>query len=249
MSTLSTASMVTQLQQRIPMNLGRPYCMDKLNQAYEWIEQQGAFTWGIRLAVVQMAVGTYYINLTGTSLFGPSFPDAPESVELADVDVGKPINVFPSPLTSLRVSVPFISPDKLGLYQIFNTTSIPGVFAAWTLLYDTTASCYQLRFAPTSAAVAVATNFALMFHKVGTSRYGDLSTVFFPTPDQFNSLLVDLAEAEVKRNYGLMGAEVAQQKSQASIMMLADQYRSTKIFQSGLQEEGKDAQETQLSRV
>jgi hypothetical protein len=241
--------MVTQLQQRVPMNLGRPYCMDKLNQAYEWIEQQGAFTWDVRLAVVQMAAGVYHINLLGNSLFGPTVPEAPEVVALADVDVGKPISVFQSPLGGFRVQIPFVAADKFGLYQIFNTTPIPGVFAAWTILYDTTVSAYQIRFAPSSAVTTAVTNFALMFHKVGAGKFGDSSTVFFPTPDQFNSLLVDLAEAEIKRNYGLMGAEVAQQKSQASIMMLADQYRSTKMFQPGLQEEGKDAQEEQLSRV
>jgi hypothetical protein len=249
MSTVPVSVMVDQLQQRVPMNLSRSYCVDKLNQAFQWIEQQGAFTWDIRLTGVTVLQDQYRIDLTGNSTFGPESPAT--VVDLSEVDVGKPMSVFQSPLTGFRVKIPFVPVDQYGLYQIFNTTPIPGVFAVWTLKYETAISAYQILFAPSSAKVLdpAGLQFLLQFHKVGTSKLGDSASAYFPTPDQFNSLLVDLAEAEIKRNYGLMGAEVAQQKSQASIMMLADQYRSTKMFQPGLQEEGKDAQEEQLSRV
>ncbi len=243
MSTMSTFIMIGQLQQRVPMNLSRDYCMLKLNEAYQWIEQQGSFAWGVRLVTVSVAAGTYWINLTGNSNFAGF--EGPDFAALTSIDIGKPIDIFQAPLGGFRVTIPFVPPDRLGLYQIFNTTPIPGVFAAWTLLSSDSAG-YQIRFAPSSAATTVAVNFAMQYHRIPDVLI-DLPSQFFPTPDQFNTLILDIAEAEIKRNYNIMGWETAQQKAAASTMMLADQYRSSKLHQVGMGEEVKDAQETQAS--
>jgi hypothetical protein len=233
MGLMTIDQMATDLQGRLPMNLDQGYCFTRLNQAFGWIEQQGSFSWGQRIVLLTLTTGQYQYDLTGVV----------SGIDLTTVDIGKIASIWPS-LVGTQVPIPWRPVMELGLQQVYNTTPIPGVFSMWTWIYDQTVPCFQIRFAPTAAAVTTNTNYALQFHAIQP----DLTTgQYFPTPHQFDQTIIDLAEAEIRRIYGLAGWDAAVKKSQASAVLLCDPYRSDRQ-ERGINAEGKETQEATLVR-
>jgi hypothetical protein len=165
---------------------------------------------------------------------------------MSQVDIGKPLYAWMSPLTDLRVPIPYKPASELGLHQLYNNTPIPGVFSIFTILFKPDTGFYQLRFAPSSAFVTAVSgqNYAIQYHQIPqTVKTGSA----FPWPDQLDVALLDLAETEIRRRYGLAGWDTAQKKAQASMMLLADPYRSEDLAK-GVNEQAKETQEATLYR-
>jgi len=239
---------------KVPMNLTTSFIDDRIFEAYRWIEQQGAFLWDV--------VNTDVVVRSGTFFVAPA--DMPTN---PPVDVGKPIIIYGSTSPSYlpgRVQIPYVSPDKIGLHQLYHTPTIAGFFSCFTIItsaadvgFGPTGSSPwpdnvpYIQFAPSAAIPGSDMSFHCIYHQqpiMNVANFGSSSN-FFPTPDAFDDLIVNLAVAFTKEMYGLMGADDAIKKSQAQISQLLDRYRSDKLFAEGLMAEASQAQETQAKGV
>jgi len=236
MSTLlSTSTMVARLQQRIPMNLDGQFCMDKLNESYMWIEQQGAFVWNVKLATITLVA-------LGTQVLAPT-----------DMDVGKPASIYPRlpipGIVAATTEIPYVPMDEFSLHEIYHTPTMQGVFSVFTIYIPT--GFYTILFAPQTNAPIINTDYVVFYHMINPALSTPLTIGpnYFPTPDQFDTLLIDLAEAEIKRIYRLGGWAEALQKAQASASVELDKYRSPKRDLAGVQEQTKEVQEKSLNQA
>lgn len=235
----TTNQMVSDLQQRIPMGLSSTYCMLRLNQAYQWIEQQGAFVWNItRQAPLTLVAASAHM-------------DTPD-----DMDVGKPASIYPydGGVTALYAEIPYKEMDELANQQIFHLPSQEGVFACWTLVNQV--GDWKIRFAPLDAITSPPSPandvlFVIYYHKISSAITTPpvAGSATYPTPSAFDQTIVDLAEAETRRLYQLAGWTNALSKAQASALVLCDKYRSPKRDLAGLSEQGKEVQEKQLNQA
>ena len=233
----TTTQMVADLQQRIPMNLSSTYCMLRLNQAYQWIEQQGAFVWNIlRDSITLGALATSC--------------DVPDTM-----DVGKPwsiypwIDVVPGHEPPICAEIPYVPMDEIANHQIYHLPTTPTLFSCHTL--TNSGGLYKFRFAPSAAADVTPVPFMIHFHQINPAISTPLTVGAskFPTPPAFDQVIVDLAEAEVRRIYRLSGWSDNIAKAQASAQLELDKYRSPKRDLAGLTEQSKEVQEKQLNQA
>lgn len=234
---VTTTDMVADLKQRLPMGLSSTYCMLKLNQAYQWIEQQGAFVWNItRDQVTLSALSTVM--------------DTPN-----DMDTGKPwslypfVGIVPGAEPAISAEIPYLPMDEMANQQIFHVSAQVGIFYCHTLVNS--GGNYQFRLAPNDAVNITTSYFMVWYHKVNGAITTPLTVgaSTFPPPPAFDQLIVDLAEAEIRRTYSLSGWSDNLAKAQASTQLVLDKYRSPKRDLAGLAEQGKEVQEKQLNQA
>jgi len=239
---LSTGAMVTELQTRIPIGLSTSFWGKKLNEAFRWISQKGNFIWDLRTYPFTVAPGGYVWNL-------PS-----------DCDPGKPMYVAgPYEWSLFGQAIPSLIPyepwDVTLNQQLAEVVAPPGMFSCFTVLTTFTAGpppvysyqglLYPLSAKPTSATGTGAFNF--IYHAdVGSTEIAVASNQYFPTPNCFDNLLIELAEAEARRIYGLAGWEIIQKRAETGILNLLDSYRSTKNVLAGLIDQQKQVSEKKL---
>ena len=114
-----------------------------------------------------------------------------------------------------------------------------------------TALIYTAVLYPTSAKPTAASgqlSFSFLYHAgAASAEYINGATTYFPTPNVFDNLLIELAEAEARRIYGLAGWEIIQKRAESAIMSLLDSYRSTKSVIAGLVDQQKQTNEKKLA--
>ena len=81
---------------------------------------------------------------------------------------------------------------------------------------------------------------------VSGGEYADSASVYFPTPNSFDNLIIELAEAEARRIYGLAGWDIIQKRAESAIVNLLDSYRSTKNVLAGLTDQQKQVSEKKM---
>ena len=225
-TTLDTSTMVAQLGQRLPLGYSSGFLNDKLNQAFRYIDQQGNFVWQLALSTPTVLTGTNFFTIPST------------------IDYGKPMMVA-GPVSGVGGSanypsiqwLPFDKAYQLHMGEIGGGAA-PGNYSGWTNV-KTNAILF-----PSAAAPNIG-NFSMVL--IGHSytvplAYG--AGIFFPTPDCFDDVIVDLAEAEVRRIYSLPQCEYIMQRAQSGLSRFVDLYRSTKDIMSGLMEEKMRSGET-----
>ena len=252
MSTLlSLSSMVTECQSRVPIGLSSAFWVKKLNEAYRWISQKGNFIWDVKLDAVTVTAAQNYFTLP------------------ADCDPGKPMYLA-GPVSGVSAQtgnvlsiIPYKPWDETLDQQYAEVTAPPGLFSCWTFSTKFTVGAgpayvpsyrYEARLYPTSASPTVTTgafSFSFAYHvDVSSTEYATTATAaapnFFPTPNSFDNLLIELAEAEAKRIYGLAGWDVIQKRAESAIVNLLDSYRSTKNVLSGLTDQQKQVSEKKM---
>lgn len=225
--------MVTQVQKRVPIGIDGTAGMFYLNEAFRKLNQlsKGGFVWQIKQATLAFAGSALTVA-------------AP-----ADFDPGK--QAVLRGLQSLPVTY---FPWKDFVRQE-NFTVVPeaGLFTAWTyrpnfVFGPPTTYGWTIQVGPAAAANPVAMNLTLVYHAVNFAPFTAAANVFFPTPDQFDSAIVDLAVAQAKEDYGISGFDrVAQQANQALAEMI-DTYRSDRFDLAGLFDETAQAKEKQTER-
>lgn len=244
----STSAMVAQLQTRVPIGLSSTFWMAKLNEAYRWISQKGNFIWDLKEPSV-----VWTLSIGDTRILLPT-----------DCDPGKPIYIS-GPTASSGVSttvlttIPFKAWDESLDQQYADVVAPPGLFSCFTVVSQfrtnpfapfNTLYEYLVQFYPASAAPTIATGdftFKMVYHAdVASTEYALGANVFFPTPNSFDNLLIELAEAEARRIYGLAGWDIIQKRAESAIVNLLDSYRSTKNVLSGLVDQQKQASEKQM---
>jgi hypothetical protein len=230
--------MVSELQYRVPIGLSSARAIYFLNEAFRKLNQmsKGGFVWQLKQT---------------TLAFGFSVSkDAPDGF-----DAGKSAWLLGDPtFMPTRTLIPYKPWSEFSNMQHYQTTA-PGTFTAWTYVPNFTLTAptsykWTITLAPVDAAVAVPPGITLPFiyHAMTTTTFASGNTTFFPTPDQFDSLILDLAESEAKRIYNVSNWDrIAQQANQA-ILEIIDTYRSDRYDLSGLFDVTAEAKEKQTER-
>lgn len=225
-TTLSTAEMVIDLQTRLPFltpTTTDKYSMARLCQAFRWIEGLGSFVWNLQYTTVTLTATALTANLP------------------ADFNPGKLAIMFKT------LTLKWYTSEEFQLYR--TAASIPGSFGTW-MFYFVPATGYVARFGPDGAVHPTnATVFDFFYHRNTPTELTIGYEIYFPTPDEFDDLIVDLAEAEVMRRYKIIGWQDLAQKAQDSAMKMLDQYRSGKQTLAGLVEQTRKAQEKRAERI
>lgn len=238
---LSTSAMTAECQTRVPIGLSTTFWMKKLNEAYRWICQKGHFVWEMRRQEMALGIG-------GTSFQLPATMDPGKPMYLAG-----PYNFGTDPESSILSILPLVPAEDALDQQLSEMADIGGLFSCWSLIMDTSltaspALAYFAALRPWSAAnTSEALRFQFHFHADASSTELTVGAdKYFPTPNVFDNLLIELAEAEVRRIYGLAGWEIIQKRAESAIMVLLDKYRSSKSTVVGLSDQQKQTSERKL---
>jgi len=235
-STLSTQAMVNEILTRCPYNISPAYALGKLNEGFRWIDQNGPTVWRLTYATLTVLPGT------------------PIQVALpANFDPSKPNWLSGGP--QWRTTIPYLPWEKFQMLQTTGGSPMAGqgMFSAWTWSANNTAAPatygYTAWFNPSSASIPPGgIAMPLVYHMLTPAPLAAGSAVFYPTPDAYDDVIVDLAEAEIKRIYSIAGWEMAQKRGEVALGRLAAGTRSTKEVVSELMEQAKQTQERQLAR-
>ena len=237
-TTLATSAMVTNLQLRYPIGILSAQWMFYLNEAFRKINQmqKGGFIWQLKNTNLVIAQG---------SQVGTALP--------TDFDPGKSAFLY-GPVMGILTPIPYKTLTEFVTEQDFETTAI-GMFSSWTFRPNftfgpPTSYGWNLWLAPDSAFPVPIGGITMGFyyHAVSFPSFTSAANVFFPTPDQFDSLILDLAEAEARRQYSAAGwAKLAAQATQ-SVMELVDTYRTDRYDLAGMTDIGMQAQEKAAER-
>jgi len=226
-TTLTTSAMVLELQYRFNnTNLDSTFCLGKLNQAYRWIESMGDFVWNEILGNLALSVNSLFVAL----------PAAYNPGKMASIT-----------LPGSNLPVAFLPFDEFQKMRSATSSATPGLFGAWTQVFDGT-SAWQAVFGPDAAKNPTAqTVFSFMYHRMTPAPLG--LGAYFPTPDELDDLILERAEAEIRRIYGFVKADemMAYVTNRAATALLS--YASTKETTEGLQETIRRANEKTAKRA
>ena len=226
-STLSTARIVANVIQKIPeQQVSVAMAIDRVNQGFRWIEQQGDFTW--MLVATTVGVST------------ASFPASNFTIP-AQCDYSRPMYLSTPVLATLASEIPYKSWEDAWDLQTFGTNSLAGVYAGWT---NSTTNGYLFP----SGAVQNASTLSFVYHRLTPQELQIATNAFFPTPDCFDDVIVDYAEAEIRRVYGLKSWDVLAKRAEGAAMKYFDKYRSNKKLLAGLAQTQAVASEVQTKR-
>ncbi len=255
---LSVSAMVTECQSRVPIGLSSAFWVKKLNEAYRWISQKGNFIWDVKFYPVTMNAGQDYFEIPDGSTPGIPACDPGKPMYLAG-----PYSAVVSLPTPMNSTIPYVPWDESLDQQYAEVTPPVGLFSCWTFSTNFTVGAgpafapsykYRGQLYPSSAKPTVATgafSFSFAYHTdVSNVEFATTATAtapnYFPTPNSFDNLIIELAEAEAKRIYGITGWDIVQKRAESTIVTLLDSYRSTKNVLSGLQDQQKQNAEKKM---
>ena len=226
-ATLSTARLVANVIQKIPeQNISVAAAIDRVNQAFRWIEQQGDFTWMVKGTTVAVSTATFPAQ---------NFPLP------ADCDTSRPMFLSTPIVNTLVSEIPYKPWEEAWNLQTFGTNAVAGVYAGWTNLV---AAGYLLP----SGAVQNGSTLALVYHRTTPAEKLIDNGTYYPSPDCFDDVIVDFAEAELRRVYGLKAWDVLMKRAEGAAMKFFDKYRSNRKVLSGLAQVQAQASEIQTKR-
>jgi hypothetical protein len=208
-----------------------------LNEAFRKINQmsKAGFVWQIYTTLITApAGGATTINL-------PNNFDPGKSAWLR----GQPGS------TTTDTIIPYKPNQEFYMQEHFSSMGI-GQFSAWTYRPNFALGPvpWVLMLSPGAAfPLPAPINFYISYHAVSFPSLAYGAAIYFPTPDQFDSLIIDLAEAEVTRIYRASGWEKIQQKAMESVAEMIDTYRTDRYDLSGLTDLTMQAQERQLDKA
>lgn len=239
-TTLSTQQMVARLQRKFPLGLSSTDAMDFLNEGFRKIDQmsQGGFIWQFKIANVSLPAGAL------SQTFLP-----------LDFDPGKKAVLQGGTGLPTQTEVPY-KPFKEFVNQQHFGVSGPANFACWTFIpvFTLTAPTlykYQFGFAPLEAfpIPSGGVTFTFGYHALNFASFAVAANIYFPTPDQFDSLILDLAEAELARVYKVSGWEKIAGQATAALQEMIGTYRTDRYDLAGLADEAAQAQERATERT
>lgn len=131
------------------------------------------------------------------------------------------------------------------------TLTISPVFASANAVYSFQTSAFYafLAYLAPGSAAPSGTTFSLPFIYHVKPAVLTMSTAqFFPSPDEFDDIIIQLAEAEAKRIYGIAGWQDVMSIGMQALAPLTDQYKSTNL-NLGLGVQAAQSQEAQAKRA
>jgi hypothetical protein len=207
--------------------------MDFLNEAFRKINQmsQGGFIWQLKQTNLTLLAGNTTVALP------------------ADFDPGKTALLVATTAAPTKTLIPYKPWQEFLNYQHLQVTG-PSQFAAWSfyttyVLGPPTTYAYTLKVAPDEAAPAAGpgTTLQITYHAMNFVPFNVAANVYFPTPDQFDSSICDLAEAEYRRIYGTGGWEQLTTQAMASLQAMIGSYRTDRLDLAGLADIQQQGQE------
>jgi hypothetical protein len=227
-TTLTTAQMVAEIQHRMPYSIPSQICMDRLNSAYRWLETQGSFVWNLLYTTLTVSANALTVDLP------VDFNPLKEAV-ITTAGGGLRLQYVPA--------------EDFLQYRTAPSTTTTGVFSVWTFVWVTgTPPKYVVHLGPDAAKNATGTtSLELWYHRQSPTPLV-AGSYYYPTPNECDDLIVDMAEGEMKRIYGIAGWDVIIQKARDMAMRILDQGRSTKTTEKGLVDTTRKAQEKQAQR-
>lgn len=236
-TTLSTLQMVTMLNRKT--GLGLPDGIDFINEAFRKVNQmqKGGFIWQLKFTNINI----------------PAFSFGPFALP-ADFDPGKKAVLRgDGTVTPTKTVIPYVPVKDFVNEENFQTTG-GGFFSAWTF-YPTftitapTSYSYVMQIAPSSALGGPPIVLPFYYHAVNFQPFAAAANVYFPTPDQFDNLIVDLAIAEVRNVYRMSGQQDEVEQAVAAIAQIIDTYRTDRYDLAGLTDQVAQAQEKQTEKA
>ena len=231
-TTLSMAAMVTLLQRKTGLGLAQADCVDRLNEAFRKINQssKGGFIWQVQEAPISVGASSNVV-ITMPTNFDPG-----KTAVLRGDGVVTPTNTV----------IPY-QPAKDWANATHYQTTAPGFFSAWTFVPNFSGSPpttypYIMLLGP-NGAFGTPVTLTLIYHAVNYAAVPYGTNYYFPTPDQFDSLIVDLAWAEVARIYRQSDAATIKQEAMQGVMELIDTYRTDRYDLAGITDEIAQKQE------
>ena len=227
-TTLTTTKMVAELQQRCPFAVPSQVCMDRLNSAYRWLETQGSFYWNLIYTTLTVATASLTVDLPA------DFNPLKEAVITA---------------ANGGLRLQYVPAEDFLQYRTASSTATAGVFSVWTFVWVTGATPkYVAHLGPDAAKSTPTVSLELWYHRQTPTALA-IGSYYYPTPDECDDLIVDMAEGEIKRIYGIAGWDAIVQKARDTAMRILDQGRSTKTTEKGLVDSTRKAQEKQAQRA
>lgn len=211
-TTLSTQTMLAMLARRCPLGYTASVAMDELNNAFRWINQQGSFPWMLRKTTVAVAITSGALTLPG------------------DFDPGKPAVLYGAADHAVPFEIPYMSWEQAVKQQIHGTSGAK-VYSCWTYfatLVGTTVTFSGLVF-PAAAATANE-SLPFVYHAVQFPALTSGAATYFPTPDHFDPFIVELAEAELMRQYRVAGWDVVFKRCTDQLRAMLSAYQTSKII-------------------
>jgi hypothetical protein len=235
-TTLSMTAMVARLQRKTGLGLGSSDCVDFLNEAFRKVNQmsKGGFIWQLKTTNLVFGPGA-------TTIAAPSDFDAGKTAVLRGDGV----------VTPLYTIIPYRSWKEFVNEAHFQTTQ-PGSFSCWTFSPNFTAPLtygWTIQLGPPTAAALVGMTLPFVYHAVNFPPVALGPANYFPTPDQFDSMIVDLAIAEVRNIYRMSGEQSEVEQAVTAISQVIDTYRTDRIDLAGLSDQMAQAQEKQTVKA
>lgn len=228
-TTLTITQMEAELSRRVPIGYTAPVGQDALNGALRWINQQGCFPWLMRRATIVTSVGTEQFTLP------------------PDFDPGKMAVLYGGETSPTPTEIPFKTWADAVKNQVHQTAVAgSGIVSCWSFyagLGGTSVTLYGALFP--ASAVKTGT-YTLVYH---SATFPVISSGYFPTPDHFDYLIVELAEAEIMRQYRLAGWDVLYKRVTDQLRAMLGAYTTTKIAMAPSPEVNNVAQTAQALRV
>ena len=152
--------------------------------------------------------------------------------------------------------VPYMPVEDFSRHQLFTpSTTATKIFSAWTFygLPRTPPATQNLviEVAPSTAVPNPGTTtFNLVYHSIPSfNSYTYGASTYFPTPDEFDNLIMMKAEAETRFCYRYLGGwQWRMQEAEAMAKLLVDKYRSARKDLSGQMDNVRKSQEVQAKR-
>lgn len=229
-TTISTATMVAELARRVPLAYTANVAIDSLNGALRWINQQGSFPWMVRKA-------TAAVTAVSGALALP-----------ADFDPGKQAVLYGLATSNVPTEIPYM-PWAEAVRQQVHQTGSAGVYSCWTYYatINTATVTLQGQMFPISAAQAE--NLQLVYHSSTFPALSSGAAVYFPTPDHFDYLLLELAESELMRQYRLAGWDILWKRATDQLRVLLRAYTTTNTMMMPVTEVVNNANTAQAVRA
>lgn len=238
--TISTSVMVAELSRRVPIGFTANVAIDSLNGVLRWINQQGSFPWMQRKTTVAfVTAGDGAFNLP------PDFDPGKEAVLY-----GLDSDVVPTEIPYMTWS------DAVKNQAHFTGGGQNGILSCWSYYatavtalvppYGTTVTFKGQAFPGSQVKVQT---LPFVYHAITFPALASNAQIFFPTPDHFDYLIVELAEAEIMRQYRLAGWEILYKRTTDQLRAMLQAYTSTKVSMAPTPEIINAAQTKQAQRA
>ncbi len=238
MANKTLTQLAGRVQDRLPTGLDTTLLVTTLNELYQQSTLK-PLKWNLANTVLDFVLGT---DPSDTGDVVASLP--------ADFDPGMPAFLSGDPAIGYGAEIPWKSVEEAYHHQAYAVTAAEGHYSIWTFRpggdNDYQAVLYPASAGPpTVDAVPGEHNLPFVYHKIITAISAGST---FPWPEQFDPLIIDLCEAEIRRTHSWGAWEVPQKKAQDLIANLVEGYLTTKAVVSSLTLETRRAAELEAVR-